>query len=155
MYAKIKNGSVEVFPYTFKLLREENPQTSFPKEITEELLASYDVYPVERQTMPSDFNSRTQNASLSGSPTLIDGVWTRAWIITDKTQEELDYINNQQAQLERDHRSFLFAETDHWAMSDTPDMTPEQIAYRQALRDITSHPNWPWLEESDWPVKPE
>jgi len=27
--------------------------------------------------------------------------------------------------------------------------------YRQALRDITTHPNWPNLEESDWPVKPE
>lgn len=26
--------------------------------------------------------------------------------------------------------------------------------YRQALRDITTHANWPLLEEADWPVAP-
>jgi hypothetical protein len=26
--------------------------------------------------------------------------------------------------------------------------------YRQALRDITDHENFPYLEESDWPVSP-
>lgn len=26
--------------------------------------------------------------------------------------------------------------------------------YRQALRDITTHVNWPNLSEEDWPVKP-
>jgi len=26
--------------------------------------------------------------------------------------------------------------------------------YRQALRDITDHSNWPNLQEADWPVKP-
>jgi hypothetical protein len=33
-------------------------------------------------------------------------------------------------------------------------MTAEQTAYRQALRDITSHANWPYLDEADWPTKP-
>jgi len=33
-------------------------------------------------------------------------------------------------------------------------MTAEQTAYRQALRDITSHANWPHLEDADWPTKP-
>jgi hypothetical protein len=28
------------------------------------------------------------------------------------------------------------------------------VTYRQALRDITSHSNWPLLEEADWPVAP-
>lgn len=27
-------------------------------------------------------------------------------------------------------------------------------AYRQALRDITTHANWPNLADSDWPTKP-
>jgi hypothetical protein len=26
--------------------------------------------------------------------------------------------------------------------------------YRQALRDITTHANWPNLADSDWPTKP-
>jgi len=27
--------------------------------------------------------------------------------------------------------------------------------YRQALRDITAHANWPNLADGDWPTKPE
>ena len=27
--------------------------------------------------------------------------------------------------------------------------------YRQALRDISTHANWPDLDDSDWPTKPE
>ena len=30
----------------------------------------------------------------------------------------------------------------------------EWATYRQALRDITTHANWPMLEEADWPVSP-
>jgi len=34
-------------------------------------------------------------------------------------------------------------------------MSAEWSTYRQALRDITSHANFPWLDDADWPVKPE
>tara|TARA_A100001011_G_C14001911_1_gene711769 strand:- start:49 stop:429 length:381 start_codon:yes stop_codon:yes gene_type:complete len=30
----------------------------------------------------------------------------------------------------------------------------EWATYRQALRDITSHSNWPNLEDEDWPTEP-
>jgi hypothetical protein len=50
-------------------------------------------------------------------------------------------------------RDRLIAETDWWASSDLT-MTAEQTAYRQALRDITTHANWPHLSEDDWPTKP-
>lgn len=30
----------------------------------------------------------------------------------------------------------------------------EWVAYRQALRDISSHEKWPHLEPEDWPTKP-
>jgi len=33
-------------------------------------------------------------------------------------------------------------------------MSAEMTTYRQALRDITTHSNWPNLEEGDWPTKP-
>ena len=33
-------------------------------------------------------------------------------------------------------------------------MTSAQTSYRQALRDITAHSNWPYLQEADWPTKP-
>jgi len=51
----------------------------------------------------------------------------------------------------RRHRDELIKETDWWVL---PDRTPTeaQLAYRQALRDITNeHSN---LLEVTWPIKP-
>jgi len=55
--------------------------------------------------------------------------------------------------INRERRDGLLKETDWMAMSDRT-MTAEQIAYRQALRDITSHENWPNLNDEDWPTLP-
>lgn len=49
-------------------------------------------------------------------------------------------------------RDKRLVETDWWAYQDTPVMTDEQLAYRQALRDITY--NYTSLEDVIWPVKP-
>ncbi len=54
----------------------------------------------------------------------------------------------------RNYRNMLLHGTDWWATSDRT-MTAAQKTYRQALRDITDHSNWPNLSESDWPTKPE
>lgn len=51
----------------------------------------------------------------------------------------------------RAERDRKIAETDWWASSDLT-MTPEQTAYRQALRDITL--TFTSLEDVVWPVKP-
>ena len=53
----------------------------------------------------------------------------------------------------RQKRDALLTETDWWASSDLT-ITEEQRSYRQQLRDITDHANWPNLEDSDWPTKP-
>lgn len=52
----------------------------------------------------------------------------------------------------RAKRDALLLFTDRWALSDRT-MTQDQIDYRQALRDITDHANWPNLLDSDWPVE--
>lgn len=54
-------------------------------------------------------------------------------------------------------RARLLAETDWFVVRATETSTPmpEDVAtYRQALRDITTHADWPNLTEEDWPVKP-
>lgn len=53
----------------------------------------------------------------------------------------------------RDERDRRLKETDHWAFQDTPDMTQEQIDYRQALRDITE--TYDSINTVVWPTKPE
>lgn len=52
----------------------------------------------------------------------------------------------------RRKRDSLLAATDWWAFSDTPEMTQEQIDYRQALRDITN--TYSSVDDVVWPTKP-
>jgi len=54
----------------------------------------------------------------------------------------------------REKRNALLLETDVWGLADYP-ATAEQLAYRQALRDLPSHSDWPAVADSDWPTKPE
>ena len=51
----------------------------------------------------------------------------------------------------REKRNTLIAETDWWSASDLT-MTAQQIAYRQALRDITGQASFP--ADVAWPTKP-
>ena len=51
-------------------------------------------------------------------------------------------------------RNRLLDETDWMANSDLT-MSDEMKTYRQALRDLPTHSNWPNLEDSDWPTKPQ
>jgi hypothetical protein len=53
----------------------------------------------------------------------------------------------------RTQRNDILAESDWMASSDRT-MTQAEIDYRQALRDITTHANWPELNDDDWPTKP-
>ncbi len=52
----------------------------------------------------------------------------------------------------RSERNVLLSETDHWVLSDTSNATSEQLAYRQALRDITDSATS--LNDVTWPSKP-
>ena len=74
--------------------------------------------------------------------------------IAQYNAEIADFIANEMPIRNRRKRDQLLSATDWWAVSDRT-MTAEQTAYRQALRDITTHANWPNLADSDWPIKPE
>ena len=52
----------------------------------------------------------------------------------------------------RGERDNLLRSTDEWALSDRT-MTAEQVAYRQALRDIPTQSGFP--TDITWPTKPE
>jgi len=81
---------------------------------------------------------------------------TEDGVTTTKAEHEAAYqarLDEGVATTNRATRDSKLAETDFYALSDVT-MTDEMATYRQALRDITSHDNWPNLEEADWPVKP-
>lgn len=152
MYVKATDSTVEAWPYNPEQVRRDNPSTSFPATLTDELLAAWNIYPVTIAPEPA-FNSATQMVVVDENPALVDGVWTLGSTVVDKSVEDLA---SEQAAIEasnRQNRNALLAETDYLALSDNT-LTAAMSAYRQALRDITTHANWPNLADSDWPVKP-
>jgi hypothetical protein len=114
MYILAPNGTAETYPYSIGQLRKDNAQVSFPKNPTEALLASYNVFPVTATERPS-YDPITQNLT-EGAPALIDGVWTQVWAVTDATAEEiaqrkaeqLENIKQQRAYAYRDEADPLF-----------------------------------------------
>ena len=78
-------------------------------------------------------------------------------ISVTKAKQEAEYsakLDTEAAAQVRDQRNKLLAETDFYALSDVT-MSNEMTSYRQALRDITTHANFPSnLLGTDWPLKP-
>ena len=147
---KIKNGEQE--SYSVGQLRRDNKSISFPKTIGASTLADYGVYTVVEEDVPV-YNKIAQSITRSETAINVNGQWTYRWIIEDKTLEDIADLNR----AERDRR---LAETDYLALSDVT-MSDAMTTYRQALRDITTHANWPNLaypdmdgSGGDWPTKP-
>ena len=73
-----------------------------------------------------------------------------------KSEQETAYQARLDADTAASHRATRdakLAETDFYALSDVT-MSSEMTTYRQALRDITTHDNWPNLGDDDWPTAP-
>lgn len=76
--------------------------------------------------------------------------WGTTWAAVVAKRDEL--IAAEPLRLLREERNRRIAETDWWVL---PDLTPTeaQLAYRQALRDITN--TYTSLDDVVWPEKPE
>lgn len=68
-----------------------------------------------------------------------------------------DGADDRAAAANRAKRNQLLADSDWTQMADSP-LTDEAktawATHRTALRDLTTHTNWPNLEDADWPVAP-
>lgn len=154
MYVKENSDGTHTYPYTVAKLRSDNPNTSFPKFLTNENLEEFGIYKATVVEPQPAHNSRTQYVDLS-DPVKVDNQWIMRWEVHDNTPEQQSFFEESRAKEHRALRDALLAETDWWALADSPTMTAEQSAYRQALRDITTHSNWPFMDgETDWPTKP-
>lgn len=151
---------------TTRQLREENPNISTPKVWNEYTHDAFNVDPVLHQSRPVDGIGQYQHVVRNGAEQDSDGNWVQAWQIVDmfadddelgtKAEQEAAYQTQQDSQAAervRAERDRLLSETDWHGLSDVT-MSAQMAAYRQALRDITTHANWPYLNDDDWPTKP-
>ena len=77
-------------------------------------------------------------------------------VTTTKAEHEAAYqatLDANTATSNRSTRDSKLADTDWHGMSDVT-MSSDMTTYRQALRDLPTHSNWPNLEDADWPTKP-
>jgi len=146
MEIRIRETGQVMFEGEFRAL---HPNTSFPPQLTVELLDSMgaDVVLEGPQAQPT----RYQVAYRDGVEQ-VDGKWYTKYSVADMDQEAKDAVDAQQAESVRAQRNRLLAETD-WRFRS--DLTPSQEwkDYCQALRDITSQAGFPW--EVTWPTQPE
>jgi hypothetical protein len=86
MYIKIKDNHIEKYPYSIDQLKQENPNTSFPANITDLTLNAFDVHKVH--TTPQPQIDYTKNLT-EGTPILEDDEWVQVWSVTDASEEEI------------------------------------------------------------------
>lgn len=141
MRIKLTNGTPVI--YTLGQLRRDNPQTSFPKAIPDEMLATYDVYSCTRFERPA-YDHLTEQCFDAGFKQDAEGNWVQGYSV-EPVEQEVAERNI------REHRDGLLQDTDWMALSDNT-MTPEWATYRQALRDITAQAGFP--NTVTWPTKP-
>lgn len=151
MYVKTNNGVIERFPYTIGDLRKENSNTSFPRVMSDELLAEYGVFSVTEQEKPSV--DRFSYCVKKQLPQLVNGKWVLLWDTFAKSAEELAEEDSREAQAIRDSRDGMLAATDWTQVDDAPVDKAAWAVYRQALRDVPSQNGFPW--NVTWPTKPE
>ena len=145
-------------------VRRMHSNTSLPKVWDANVCTALGIDPVLAAPKP-DTTGYTQ-AVRNGATQDAKGNWVQAWSVVDmfadttedgvtttKAEHEAAYqadLDAKAASSVRTTRDAKLAETDWMGLSDVT-MTAEMAAYRQALRDITDHANFPYLQDSDWP----
>ena len=77
-----------VFPYTDSDMRKDNPNVSFPENISDDNRASVGVFPIVIEDKPV-YNKDTQVIS-RGDPVFTEGSgWSVGWSVRDKTTGEV------------------------------------------------------------------
>lgn len=155
MYAKIVSGVVDRFPYTQSDLLQDNPNVSFPQNMSDAILESHGAHRVHILSEPK-FDHRTQKIAKQDRPVFSDGRWVLGWDVLQKTAEE----EAQSTALLTDNatrlRNELLQQSD-WVVivaQERGNPVPKAwTTYRQALRDITDQAGFP--DNVIWPTKPD
>ena len=144
--------------------RSANPNMSLPRVWKQATLDALDLDPVLRS--PAATVGAYQVSVRDGVVQDANGNWVENYVARDmfsddpelgtKAEQEAAYqagLDARVAEANRKKRNDLLAATDYFALTDVT-MDAAMTSYRQALRDITNHANWPNLADEDWPTKP-
>ena len=140
-------------------LRADNPGTSFPKQITADILDGFGYDPVlngAAATVSPPYEISTRDGVEE-----IDGQWFTKFIVGPvfaDSDEETAYrtsVDNRAAARVRAERDRRLAACDWTVLTDSPLTTAKKTewkTYRAALRDISAAEGFPHTME--WPTEP-
>jgi len=154
-------------------VRKLNPNISLPRVWNANVHEALGIDPVLASPKPDttgDYKTVVRNGVVQDAK----GNWVYAWVERDmfsdytdengvvhtKAEQEQAYQAKKDAEAAsqvREKRNYLLSQTDWTMLDDSPltaDEAPAFFLYRQALRDITKHANFPYLADGDWPVEP-
>ena len=147
MYLRIINNEIQ-YPYSIENLKIDNKNVTFPLELTENDLLSWDMYEIRQTPKPNNYTKIVSEET----PILIEGVYYQNWVITDASQELINTRLETKWNEVRDIRNQLLLECDWTQLSDIPtEIKSVWTEYRQNLRDISNQID-PFNIE--WPIKP-
>ena len=126
------------------------PTTSFPPQLSVELLDSFDADVIFEGPQPAA--TRYQFVARQGVIQMADGNWYRNYVAIDMSDEAKAALDAQQASSVRAERNRRLADTDWMVVKVLEAGQPQDFSvavYRQALRDVPSQPGFPW--DIIWP----
>ena len=146
-------------------VRRMHSNTSLPRVWDANVCSALGIDPVLAAPKPEP-SAAYKQVGRNGAVQDANGNWVEAYTETDmfadttedgvtttKAEHEAAYqadLDAKAAANVRTTRDAKLAETDWTALTDVT-MAAEMATYRQALRDITLHENFPHLQDSDWP----
>jgi len=125
------------------------PNTSMPQQLTETLINDMggDVVFEGPQAQPTRYQ-----VGFADGVEQIDGKWYTKYSVADMDQDAKTAKDTEQAKAIRSQRADKLKGSDWTQVADAPVDKAAWATYRQALRDITAQPGFPW--DTQWPDAP-
>jgi hypothetical protein len=129
--------------------RSLHPDTSFPPQLTAELLDSFGADPVLNgpQAQPTRYQ-----VSFRDGVEEVNGQWFTKFSVADMDADAIASLDARQADSVRAERNRKLTASDWTQVEDAPVDKAAWAAYRQGLRDVPSQEGFPW--DVTWPVEP-
>jgi Phage tail assembly chaperone protein len=148
MEIRLRNAGEVITGDEFRAL---HPTTSFPPQLSVELLDSFDADVVFEGPQPT--TTRYQFVARQGVIQMSDGNWYRNYVAIDMPDETKAALDAQQATSVRAERNKRLSACDWTQLADAPVDNLAWAIYRQALRDIPEQPGFPL--NITWPEMPK
>jgi hypothetical protein len=146
MQIRIRQTGAVMYEGEFRAMHSN---TSMPPQLTKDIINELggDVVFEGPQPQPTRYQ-----VGFADGLEQIDGKWYTKYSVADMDQEAKAIKDAEQAEKTRSQRTDKLKGSDWTQVADAPVDKAAWATYRQALRDITAQPGFPW--DTQWPDAP-